>query len=158
MRWSSVCMLLAIGCSADPRQPTPDPPRSAPDAGRTPDAGALDAGATPCPHGCDQDARCVDDRCVPVVECAQDSDCAGEARCSVTGACTTAECLAHGDCADSERCREGRCLNKPEPGFTLERVFLEPIEEHVAVFTDPCDRPGATRLHRRRLWDGAARF
>ncbi|MEE2837122.1 MAG: VCBS repeat-containing protein [Myxococcota bacterium] len=141
MRWSSVCMLLAISCSAD--TPSVDAGRvTVPDAGRAPDAGALDAGAAPCPHGCDQDARCVDDRCVPVVECAQDSDCAGEARCSVTGACTTAECLAHGDCADSERCREGRCLNKPEPGFTLERVFLEPIEEHVAVFDDPCDRPG----------------
>ena len=131
MRWSSVCMLLAISCSAD--TPSADAGRvTAPDAGRAPDAGALDAGAAPCPHGCDQDARCVDDRCVPVVECAQDSDCAGEARCSVTGACTTAECLAHGDCADSERCREGRCLNKPEPGFTLERG-LEPIEEHVSL-------------------------
>ncbi len=144
MKTLACCLLIFVACSTD----TPvsdagviDVDASSVDAGGL-DAGAPDVGMVECAHGCDEGWRCVEDRCVAPDACLADSDCQDGLKCSDVGRCYQGECLSHGDCEDNQRCREGVCLNRPEPGFVLERVFIDAFEEHVAVFEDPCDRPG----------------
>ncbi|MDE0881271.1 MAG: VCBS repeat-containing protein [Myxococcota bacterium] len=107
-----------------------------PDAGRPPDS--------PCPMGCDEGFECINDTCLAPNDCQEDSDCpAAEERCSSLGRCHSQACLSHADCPDDKRCRDGDCLTRPENGFALERVYVEALEAHVAVFDGLCAQSAA---------------